>query len=33
LNDPNFGKSTSTVGTRVGPGTSRQTQLALKFIF
>jgi outer membrane receptor protein involved in Fe transport len=33
LNDPNFGKSTSTVGTRVGPGTSRQAQLAVKFIF
>lgn len=33
LDDVNFGKSTSTIGTRVGTGTSRQTQLALKFIF
>ncbi|HKB99096.1 MAG TPA: TonB-dependent receptor [Terriglobales bacterium] len=33
LNDPNFGKSTSTVGDLVGVGTSRQAQLALKFIF
>jgi outer membrane receptor protein involved in Fe transport len=33
LNDLNFGKSTSTIGTRVGTGTSRQAQLAVKFIF
>jgi PAS domain S-box-containing protein len=33
LDDLNFGKSTSTIGTHVGTGTSRQTQLALKFIF
>jgi outer membrane receptor protein involved in Fe transport len=33
LNDPNFGKSTSTIGDLVGVGTSRQVQLALKFIF
>lgn len=33
LNDPNFGKSTSTIGDLVGTGTSRQAQLALKLIF
>src|SRR5205807_9466399 len=33
LNNPNFGKSTSTIGNRVGTGTSRQAQLAVKFIF
>jgi hypothetical protein len=33
LNDPNFGKSTSTVGSHVGMGTSRQIQLALKLMF
>lgn len=33
LDDVNFGNSTSTIGTRVGTGTSRQTQLAMKFIF
>ena len=33
LNDFNFGKSTSTIGNLVGLGTSRQTQLAIKFIF
>jgi len=33
LDDPNFGKSTSTIGSRVGTGTSRQAQLAVKFIF
>jgi outer membrane receptor protein involved in Fe transport len=32
-NDPNFGKSTSTIGTTLGTGTSRQVQLALKLIF
>jgi outer membrane receptor protein involved in Fe transport len=33
LDDPNFGKSTSTIGTLVGTGTSRQMQLYLKLIF
>jgi len=33
LNDPNFGKSTSTIGTLVGTGTSRQFQLFLKVTF
>jgi hypothetical protein len=33
LNDPNFGKSTSTIGSLVGTGTSRQAQLAVKLIF
>lgn len=33
LSDPNFGKSTSTIGSLVGLGTSRQAQLAVKFIF
>jgi len=33
LSDSNFGKSTSTIGTLVGTGTSRQMQLFLKFIF
>jgi hypothetical protein len=33
LNDPNFGKSTSTIGTLVGTGTSRQIQLFLKLNF
>jgi len=33
LDDVNFGKSTSTVGNQVGPGTSRQIQLFAKFIF
>jgi hypothetical protein len=33
LDDLNFGRSTSTVGTHVGTGTSRQAQLALKVIF
>jgi outer membrane receptor protein involved in Fe transport len=33
LNDSNFGKSTSTIGSLVGLGTSRQAQLAVKFIF
>ena len=32
-NDANFGKSTSTIGTLVGTGTSRQLQLYLKLIF
>jgi outer membrane receptor protein involved in Fe transport len=31
--DPNFGKSTSTIGTTIGNGTSRQMQLFLKMIF
>jgi hypothetical protein len=33
LDDQNFGKSTSTIGTLVGTGTSRQMQLFLKLIF
>ena len=33
LDDLNFGKSTSTVGTHVGSGTSRQAQLGLKLLF
>jgi hypothetical protein len=33
MSDANFGKSTSTVGNQVGPGTSRQAQLFLKFLF
>lgn len=33
MSDANFGKSTSTVGNQVGPGTSRQVQLFAKFIF
>jgi hypothetical protein len=33
LTDPNFGKSTSTIGNLVETGTSRQGQLALKFLF
>jgi hypothetical protein len=33
LDDPNFGKSTTTVGTQVGVGTSRQAQLGLKLLF
>jgi outer membrane receptor protein involved in Fe transport len=33
MTDANFGKSLSTIGTHVGTGTSRQAQLALKFIF
>lgn len=33
LDDPNFGKSTSTIGARVGTGTSRQAQLAIKLLF
>lgn len=33
LDDPNFGKSTGTVGNHVGTGTSRQAQLALKLMF
>ena len=33
MNDANFGKSTTTVGNQVGPGTSRQAQLFLKFLF
>ncbi len=33
LDDLNFGRSTSTIGTHVGTGTSRQAQLALKVIF
>ncbi len=33
LNDPNFGKSTSTIGSLVGTGTSRQAQLVVKLIF
>jgi outer membrane receptor protein involved in Fe transport len=33
LDDPNFGKSTSTIGTLVGTGTSRQMQLFMKLIF
>ena len=33
LDDQNFGKSMSTVGTHVGVGTSRQIQLALKLMF
>jgi hypothetical protein len=31
--DVNFGRSTATIGDRVGLGTSRQAQLALKFVF
>jgi len=33
LSDVTFGQSLTTIGTRVGTGTSRQAQLALKFIF
>lgn len=33
MDDANFGKATSTIGTHVGTGTSRQAQLALKLIF
>jgi hypothetical protein len=33
LSDANFGKSTSTIGTLVGTGTSRQMQLFMKLIF
>ena len=33
LSDKNFGKSTSTIGTLVGTGTSRQMQLFMKLIF
>lgn len=33
LNDPNFGKSTSTIATLVGTGTSRQIQLFMKLNF
>jgi outer membrane receptor protein involved in Fe transport len=33
LNDPNFGRSTSTIGSLVGTGTSRQIQLFLKVNF
>jgi hypothetical protein len=32
-NDANFGRSTSTIGTLVGTGTSRQMQLYLKLLF
>lgn len=31
--DPNFGKSLSTISNHVGSGTSRQTQLAVKVLF
>jgi len=33
MNDAHFGESTSTVGNKVGPGTSRHVQLFAKFIF
>ncbi|MGO8717596.1 MAG: TonB-dependent receptor domain-containing protein [Acidobacteriaceae bacterium] len=31
--DPNFGRSTSTIGSLIGTGTSRQIQLAVKLLF
>ena len=33
LDDANFGRSTTTVGNTIGPGTSRQLQLFMKLIF
>ncbi len=33
LTDQNFGKTFSTVGNKVGPGTARQFQIVAKFIF
>lgn len=33
VDDINFGRSTSTIGNRVGTGTARQAQVALKVIF
>ncbi len=33
LNSSDFGKSVSTIGNKVGTGTSRQMQLAVKFLF
>jgi hypothetical protein len=33
LIDPSFGRSTSTIGSLIGTGTSRQIQLAVKLLF
>jgi len=33
FSDSNFGRSMSTIGNRIGTGTARQTQLALKLLF